>query len=345
VGIHHVGKITSACNCVFQTIEQQNDIGNDAYIEFVIDEASTGCCIAAQIKSGSSYVQGGKFVIPADEKHFEYWRSHILPICGIVYDPESGMARWVDITGHLAQLKTQLVSFTIHVPEENLFDEDHFEIFRKHFLEYRSRFSDAAHFGNTLADFAQLDDLPRCRNGIRALFSFHRNRIETWYFVIATMSSFRDHPLLTMLAATLCHVPGHMDIFWGPGNIISEPVRKQAELLLKRMLSRDLVLTLVSAIEDEGGIGRGTIGQCVHSIVALTPNRRTSLESIILDGSVPERLRYWVLILLVEYEQYRDVGYCIAITRRVAGSFSEDDQDRLSGLEEALRKHGYVDFS
>jgi len=344
-GVHHVAKITEACNCVFQTIDQQNDLGNDAYIEFVVDQASTGCCIAAQIKSGPSYVRNGTFVIPADERHFDYWRSHALPICGFVYDPESDVARWVDISAHLAKATENSASYTIRVPGENIFDELHFGEFRDHFLAYRTRFSDSAHFGNSLADFSHLDDLPRCRNAIRALFSFHRNRLETWYFVISSMTNFRGHALLRMLVAVLCHVPGHMDIFWGPRNIISEPVREEAELLLKRTLSRDLILTLVGAIEPEGGIGRGTIGQCVHAIIALAPDRRSSLEAIVFDTTIVQELRYWALILLVEYEQYRQVDYSIAVIEKAIGFFSDDDQELLRGLHTMLKESRYVDFS
>jgi hypothetical protein len=340
-----MAKITSACNCIFQVIDQQNDLGNDAYIEFVVDQASTGCCIAAQIKSGSSYVRNGKFVIPADERHFEYWRSHALPICGFVYDPESDMARWVDISAYLADTEAKSAPYSIRVPEENIFDENHFSKFRDHFLAYRTRFSDPSYFGNALADFSHLDNSSRCRDGIRALFSFHRNRPETWYFLISTLTNFRGHALLPMLVGLLAHVPGHMDIFWSRGNIISEPARKNAELRLKQMLSHDLVLTLVSTIENEAGIGRGTIGQCVHAIVALASDRRSLLEPIVFDTGVPEDLRYWVLILLVEFEQYRHVEYALGVIQKAIGLFSADDQERLRWLHEMLKKDGHVDFS
>jgi hypothetical protein len=99
-GVHHVAKVTSACNSIFNLTAQQNDLGNDGTIEFVVDESATGCCVATQIKSGVSYIRNGRFVLPADEKHFGYWRGHCLPVCGLVYDPASDIAMWVDITAH-----------------------------------------------------------------------------------------------------------------------------------------------------------------------------------------------------------------------------------------------------
>ena len=50
-GVHHVGKVLASANCIFIPIPQENDIGNDAFIEFIVDQEATGCCIAAQIKS------------------------------------------------------------------------------------------------------------------------------------------------------------------------------------------------------------------------------------------------------------------------------------------------------
>jgi|SRR5665213_1023172 len=340
-GVHHIAKVTAACNCIFHQTDQQNDVGNDAFIEFVVDEAATGCCIAAQIKSGQSYTRNGRFLLSVDEKHFEYWRSHSLPFCGFVYDPVSDTARWIDITACLADKEANPTQFTIELPNENIYDSAHFETFRDHFLSYRPQFSGAAKFGGSLVDFSHLEDLARCESGIRALFSFHRNRLETWYYVISTLANFRNHPLLPILAVTLCHVPGHMDIFWRPGqNTIPEPVSTKAESLLKTMLSRDLVLTLLGAIDD-GGFERGSIGRFVDAVVALAPNRRRSLESIVLDADVPEHTRYWALLLLILYEQHRQRDYCITIAENAAARFDDDDnKERIRGLIEVLKTPG-----
>src|SRR4051812_35154094 len=88
VGVNTVRTIVERANCIFQEIEQANDVGNDAYIEFILGEHATGCCIAAQIKSGPSYLTAnGALVLVGDRDHFEYWRSHVLPVVGIVVDP------------------------------------------------------------------------------------------------------------------------------------------------------------------------------------------------------------------------------------------------------------------
>jgi hypothetical protein len=131
-GLHHAAKVTSQCNCIFQAVDQQNDIGVDAYIEFVVSEAAIGCCIAVQVKFGTSYCSSPKgWRIPSDSKHFAYWRSHSLPVCGIVYDPETDSARWVDISAFLAE-RADLIDerCDIPIPDENVFQAESFPIFR-----------------------------------------------------------------------------------------------------------------------------------------------------------------------------------------------------------------------
>ena len=338
MGVHHVAKVTVSCNSIFHPVHQENDIGNDAFIEFVVSDAPIGCIITAQIKSGHSYIHDGKFVLPANKRHFEYWRAQPLPVCGFVYDPASDTARWVDITAHVNDKPEQ---FNIKVPDENVYDLAHFDVFRDHFLDYRKQFSVFDNFGRSLSHFSHLEDLPRCESGIRALFSFHRSRLETWYYVISTINNFRGHPLLPFLVATLSHVPGHMDIFWVPKqNVIPETTSSEAELLLIRMLSRESVLTILSVVV-EGGFERGTIGQCVASIVNLAPNRHILLASIALDSEVPEVTRYWAMLLLILYEQRRDREYCIQIAEKVAPSITgEDLQECAGGLLETLRTPG-----
>jgi hypothetical protein len=228
------------------------------------------------------------------------------------------------------------------MPEGNIFDQVNFNEFRDHFLSYRLRFSDATNFGRALEDFSHLEDVRRCENGIRALFSFHRNRMETWYYVISVINNFRDHPLLRLLIVTLSHVPGHGDIFWVPGkNTIPERVCKDAEALLRRMLSRDSVVTLLAAIGNQGGFERGTIGQCIQAIIGLAPNHRASLESIIFDATVSQDVRYWALLRQILNEQHRDRPYCISITEKASPLFrDEDHQECVRGLLVTLKTPG-----
>jgi hypothetical protein len=254
-GVHHAAKVASQSNCIFQVVDQQNDVGIDAYLEFIVAEETTGCCVAIQIKSGTSYCGNLDWSIPADPKHVEYWRSHSLPVCGIVYDPGADSTRWVDISSFLAA-NPSFKSGLISVPTGNEFSFEKFNLFREHFLAFRRNFSDDAHFGRSLQQLCRLDQLGVCDSALRSLFSFHRNRMEIWFFLINCLPAFQGHPLLRNLAIVLCHVPGHGDIFWHSKNIIAESIRKQAEEMIRRYLTQEGVLSLLMVVDGENGFQR-----------------------------------------------------------------------------------------
>lgn len=101
-GINFVRRLVERQNSTFQEIDLHNDLGNDAYVEFVVEENATGCCVALQIKSGPSYRSGSdRYAFQSDRDHFEYWASHTLPVLAVIFDPEREMAVWIDITDHL----------------------------------------------------------------------------------------------------------------------------------------------------------------------------------------------------------------------------------------------------
>lgn len=52
-------------------------------------------------KSGRSYrTADGEYSLPV-EGHANNWRHSTVPIFGLVYDPDDGLIRWCDVTGHL----------------------------------------------------------------------------------------------------------------------------------------------------------------------------------------------------------------------------------------------------
>jgi hypothetical protein len=341
-GVFHAAKIVSASNSIFQVVDQQNDIGVDAYIEFTIEESSTGCCIAAQIKSGRSYIKNGHFTLPAVQSHFEYWRSHTLPVVGIVYDPDSDSARWVDITEYLESSAPR--STSISVPDGNTFDVKSFTNFRDHFLTYRLRYADQRFLGSALMDLAAVDDTRRRQAGLRSLFSFHRQKIESWFYLISTLRSFYDSSLLDDIIAILCHVPGHMDIFWHRGNIFDEKVRQEAKRLIQTLVTPEDVSALLNAIDDENGIRRGSIGQCVRAIIEVVPKHDEILEALARDPATSGNNRYWALCLFISFRQGHDTESCISLAFALTEELSPDKAQAAAEIASTLRKWGCVDF-
>jgi hypothetical protein len=100
-GVNAVRTFFEHHGCVFQEVGLENDFGKDAYLDLGENGKVTPLCAALQVKSGVSYrTPNGDYSIPV-ESHAEKWRRSTVPVFGLVYDPDDGLMRWIDITGYL----------------------------------------------------------------------------------------------------------------------------------------------------------------------------------------------------------------------------------------------------
>lgn len=343
-GVNFVRSIVEACNCIFQEVDAANDIGNDAYIEFITDESATGCCIAAQIKSGDSFrTASNDYIIPADRDHFEYWASHTLPVAGIVYDPTHQRATWIDITAWLKANPSRIREgpFQIRLDPGFRLDEEGFARFQRHFLAYRPLYSSDPAFGTALAAFSDLEHPDRALEGLRALFSFHRQRWETWFYLINSFGAFKGHSLLRSMVYVLMHLPGHGDIGWGDRNIIREDVRQTARAFLKRRFARSDVEALLESVDDNG-FERGTIGQAAHAIIHDVADRDSILKAIAFDPVVADEIRVSALFLWASYRQSNHRREVLRAIPRYIKVFPEtQSRSVLEELAQIIRQFGY----
>ncbi|HEJ2898618.1 TPA: DUF4365 domain-containing protein [Pseudomonas aeruginosa] len=344
-GVNFVQGLVERQNSTFQEIDLHNDLGNDAYVEFVVEENATGCCVALQIKSGVSYRSlSGRYAFQSDSDHFEYWASHTLPVLAVIFDPERKKAVWVDITDHLRKNPSAITDgpYTIYADQD--FSESTFSEFRNHCLRYRDQYSREPNFGRALESASIRNDVERCFDGLRALFAYHRNQSATWYYLISCISNYKGHALLRALLARLCHIPGHGDIFWSKRNVIDEEVRRGALLFMRERLDRRDAITMLSAIDDSG-VDRGTIGQCVHVLIDTMADTQGIMESIATDISQDERIRHSALLFAVSAAQVQSSASALALLDRLRHSIDDEELNSVvEWLEGDLRQFGYVSF-
>lgn len=344
-GINFVRGLVERQNSTFQEIDLHNDLGNDAYVEFVVEENATGCCVALQIKSGVSYRTGtDRYAFQADRNHFEYWASHTLPVLAVIFDPEREKAVWADITDHLRSSPSSVTEgpFTIYADRE--FSPSTFSEFRDHCLRYREQYSREPNFGRALESFSVRQDVERCFDGLGALFAYHRHQLATWYYLISCISNYREHPILRPLVNRLSHIPGHGDIFWSKRNTIDEEVRRGALLMMKERFDRRDALTLLSVIDD-AGVDRGTIGQCVHALVDTMADPISVMESIVIDRGQDDRVRHSAMLFAVSAAQSQATSAALTVIDRIRPSISDGELVAVvDWLEGDLRQYGYVSF-
>ena len=348
-GLIYVQQIVNEAKCIFNKVDGTNDIGIDGYIEFTENDSPSGLCVAIQIKSGNSnLVKDKPYVIAkADKDHFELWFNHILPVITVVYIPQESSAYWMDVTQYLNDNEDLIDSgpYTLKISKQNTFNVRSFTLLHRSLLKYQSVYGNDRYFGKALTNLTDQKPVELRYNAIKSLFSFHRNKPETWYYLITHFCFENDFDIQRALLYGFRHLPTHGDIWWHAGNIINDEITKYGcELITKTFKLRE-VDKLLNHIDDLG-ISRGSYGYDVNLILGLIPNRIDWLKKIILDPQTYDDKRLWAAICLINEFQYFDLERAINFAISMIDNFPKSNHiEHLSLIKESLIEHSFVDFT
>jgi hypothetical protein len=331
-GIDYIALTCSRAGAFFLSRPRQ-DVGIDGHIEFLsTDGHPTGAIAWIQAKAGSSYVtKSDKYVVRANRRQFELWLAYSGPVIGVVYNPDRRDARWINLSEYLQEHRTLIAAgpYQIEAPASQPFSEDTFGVFQAA-MEAAHRQTTARRadelinsylFGST-ADreiilselFAQYRWEP-----ISCFFFHHALRIESDPSVIA---------LLTYLISFYRH---HSDRFYGRdfANICPDELKGLALRCIRDYDVRE-VLKFISAIDDDNGIERGSMGQLVgiqlYDILDIT----TKLKRIAQDRTLDEQPRRYAVGFLIEYFQDDELYYYEQLLK------AENDPDFAEVLQWAV---------
>lgn len=297
-GVNFVRTIVEEAGCLFQKIEQENDLGIDALIEFLSgDGRPLNIQVAVQIKSGASYYSSEKeqCLIPI-KQHREYWLGHPLPVIGIVYIPAFRRAHWVDIKVHLNEVPQAVDSIRFLASEANRLDRDTFQrIFVPRILGRTPRlpFEEAvALFESSKADEFIL--------GMHVLFRWHPNRKRTWRGFVNLLLSRPREQVPNILMYYLAHIPWHGDIGWTGG----EPITEDTRIFVRKLIARFDKVAVIKLLRfiDENGVSRGAVGQSVEAIISSLPDAVPILNQICRDKSIPVSVREGAAIIFTAHK-------------------------------------------
>ena len=288
-GINFVRSVTEGAGCIFHQVHQEDDYGIDAFLELVDEGRVTGKCIAVQVKSGQSYCSPQACHIRHTSRQATYWKSHSLPVLGIVFDPSEHCAYWVDLG---ARCHATDGTFSFAKTSYRRFDERGFRsvvlpLLLGHGLAVT--FDEAREFAASSDDDAHIV-------GLRTLLAQHADNLETWECFTELLTSRRPESTSPHLVYALAHIPWHGDIFAPPGFNLPDEMRSE---IRRRMAGwdRSHVLSLVRHI-DENGIQRGYPGQSVYAIVDIAvSNGRELVLNLVDDETLEEEERQKALIL------------------------------------------------
>ena len=298
-GINYVRTIVESHNCIFQKIDQENDVGIDALIEVVKNERPTGNFIASQIKSGKSYFdkKSNLCKFPVGD-HREYWSNYSLPVYGIVYIPEFESAYWVDIKHYLKNNPTVIIiSF-----EPTLVNVINPTTFITQFIPHLS-----GDVPNIEYEFAK--KLFKSSNpdeqylGLYTLYKKYADKNEVWKLFI---DYFKEHSIEDIpepLVYYLSVIPWHPDMLFYKDTHTPDS-RKYGKTLLDTF-GKGEIYKLLHFIDKENMISRGSLGQSIEAIISSIPNSLYFLESIIKDKSIEIKIREFAS-LIYAYHKGKD---------------------------------------
>ncbi|KAF7781169.1 hypothetical protein PRUB_b0307 [Pseudoalteromonas rubra] len=306
-GVNYVRSIIESSNSIFHEVHQENDYGNDAFVELVDEEDVKGITIAVQIKSGKSFCTKKSCSIPASKKHFQYWKEHSLPVIGIVYDPDEDTAYWTNIKYHIDSDrgrtnngsytitfdKTEFSSFTSH-NFEIIFKPIHLKQGVKLSLDESIRFSESS------------DYIEHCI-GLDSLVRLHTQSKEIWGKIFDIFKCRDTDKLDPRILYYMAHIPGHSDISWRSGQAIPASVRKSLCSSISSMSEYDIA-KMLSLLDEGDCFERGTLGQSAESLIALVHEKEHKLLTVIENKELMTHTRDLAVILYAYYLQENAIG-------------------------------------
>jgi len=298
-GINYVRTIVESHNCIFQKIDQENDVGVDALIEVVKNERPTGNFIAAQIKSGKSYFdkKSNLCKFPIGD-HREYWGNYSLPVYGIVYIPEFESAYWINIKHYLKNNPTDtIISF-----EPTLVNIINQTTFITQFIPYLTGEvpNIKYEFAKKLFESSNPDELYL---GLYTLYKKYADKNEVWKLFV---DFFKEHSIEDIpepLVYYLSVIPWHPDIMFYKDSHTKES-REYGKTLIDKFRKKE-IFKLLHFIDEENMISRGSLGQSVEAIISSVPNFPYYLENIIKNNKVEIKIREFAA-LIYAYHKGKD---------------------------------------
>jgi hypothetical protein len=248
-------------NCRFQEIDQQQDIGKDAFVDLADSSGVTPLCVMLQIKAGAAYRTAKvDYVVPIRD-HADLWRRSTVPVFGIVHDPDDGLLRWVDLTGYL-RAHPDSTGGNVPVSRRHTLDE----------LSLRGAFTNAVRAydrrGTTDLVLNLLSPDPFQTGAMYDAWALSRSDPKYLLLLRRFLMDLRPEALRRTIWL-LSHVGSHPNIFWTKDNWI-KPEAEQFLLPSFRWSPEELAHMLRAV--DHSDYGRGTLGECLDVLLYEDPN-------------------------------------------------------------------------
>ncbi|MBP2660358.1 MAG: hypothetical protein H6Q69_3390 [Firmicutes bacterium] len=298
LGVNLLKSFIDENECYFHEILQENDVGIDAFIEFTKNGENDGRCIAVQIKTGNSFFNVDKSIctIPIGD-HYNYWKNHSLQVYGIVCDCENKKAFWISITDFIKENnksikngKIKTISFP--VMEISTLDSKTFgTIFKPLIYGMLPRITFQESLALSYSTFLSEKEM-----AIDLLLKTYVDNKASWDRCLTMLYEEINPELFSKIVYYFSYVSYNPDL-WGD-LAYSQETKQYVKTLIQRF-DKQLMVKMLSLTED--GIERGSIGQCVESLISIVPYKKDFLIEMI-EGDYGDYVKFNAFLILSYYD-------------------------------------------
>lgn len=314
---------------VFHEVPGHADFGKDGYVDLAeASGAVTGGCFSVQIKGGRSRRRAGGYKIDASDNNRRQWAASTLPVIGIVWDPERSRLHWMDLSDTLS---SNGLGADLLVPEAQHLNEEH-EIRR-----FKKHLSSVAHRQASTLDLVSADDDLQLA-GVAGAYYVGRTDGRALVLLRRLLFTMGEAARRSAVWALACAVP-HADIF----HTFEGSPDAQACRVLEPSLrwTVDEIVELLSLIDEEQGIDRGTFGQHVYHLLVMDPSHVSKTADAAVEAARRGRdmAATWALVLAIYWaSEDGDAEF----RRLLAAEPTLGETWAAEQIEHSLRDFGYV---
>lgn len=295
-GINYARTVVEGAGCLFKEINLQHDFGHDATILLVVDGEVQPREVALQVKSGSTYNSEYACHLPATIGHVDFWARHDLITLGIVYDPKSEIAYWIDLQAECRALKKlgHGGGTTINFPKSlwNRFDADHFSTVLVQALLGRAPTITLP----KALEWARAVDPDTHDLGVRTLLARHNQSAATWECLLELFRCRTPDTLSVGVPVGFAKLLGHCDI-GDYGGKVADEFRPLVVASLKAFTADDFAKLLLMVDEDES-FDRGQLGYAFLPLIGGRSDSVTLLTQLRDDETREAEVREKAALLL-----------------------------------------------
>ena len=346
-GVNAVRTLLEAHGHVVDEVDARSDYGRDLIVDLTESSEITGAVIGVQVKGDRSFIKNGDWELPASMKDRRYWAESSVPIVGVLWNPVDGEMRWANLTAYARadpaistwpprrspSISTEeppgvsIVYFT----ENKVLDGTTLSQMIEQLRDYLRQSSAPALLG--LFD----PDDERRRNAVFDCWVLGRSDARAFILLRWALPSLSGQTL-RYAVTILSHLTPHPDIFWHAGNWVPPEIERQVRPAFR--WSAPEVCDLVCAVDqlDEGaGWQRGSLGQCLWSLLVVDPTLFMSVHAAIglalareeLDAAFRLLIIYQYLAddsltavkdALIQYPQLRSHEFTNDLVQQIANS-------------------------